>query len=213
MNHAITLVRVLPLAFMGRLGIAFVEITLAAVVVSGSVVLGHDLAAWRAWYWDPSTLRYWAPTAAPIATVPPAPLCPPSTTDEDLAFASSGGVDCVWFAARGDGAHLVVQTAGMAKTDVALVAPRDGLTHLRTFVPVDIPSPVLVVTGTTPDRASVFVFTWAVRGYTELLRASGQRIEVASGRGGWPAVTVTMPDGHLPRVHTYRWDGARYSEP
>ena len=69
MTYALTLVRLLPLAFFGRLAVALSEIAVAAVLVSGSVVLGHELNDWRAWYADPGTEHPWAPTPKPSATV------------------------------------------------------------------------------------------------------------------------------------------------
>ncbi len=60
-------VRVLPLPFLGRLATAFVEIALAAVILSGSVVVGHHLKAWRDWYAAPGITHPWAPTPAPSA--------------------------------------------------------------------------------------------------------------------------------------------------
>jgi hypothetical protein len=58
-------VRVLPLPFLGRLATAFVEITLAAVFLSGSVVVGHHLKTWRDWYAAPGITHPWAPTPSP----------------------------------------------------------------------------------------------------------------------------------------------------
>lgn len=37
--------------FVGRLATALVELTLAAVVLVGAIVVGHDLREWREWYW------------------------------------------------------------------------------------------------------------------------------------------------------------------
>ena len=54
---------VLPLS--ARLLIAFLEIALAVTVLSGSIVLGHELKDWRAWYYDPATEHPWAPTPKP----------------------------------------------------------------------------------------------------------------------------------------------------
>jgi hypothetical protein len=44
-------------SFAGRLVIAFVELTLAAVVVVGAIVVGHDLREWRDWY--PTAYHPW----------------------------------------------------------------------------------------------------------------------------------------------------------
>jgi len=60
---AVVLHRALP--FTGRLGIAFTEIVLAAAVLIGSVILGHDLKEWRDWFWDQETTHPWAPTPRP----------------------------------------------------------------------------------------------------------------------------------------------------
>ena len=73
MTHVAPLVRLLPLSLMGRLGVAFIEITLATMVISTAVVIGHDLKVWRAWYWDPSTIRYWQPTPVPTVVASPLP--------------------------------------------------------------------------------------------------------------------------------------------
>jgi hypothetical protein len=65
----VALLRLLPWAFFGRLIIAFTEITLAVFVVSSSIVVGHELKAWREWFWDPDTTRPWAPTPQPSPTM------------------------------------------------------------------------------------------------------------------------------------------------
>ncbi|HEY3217886.1 MAG TPA: hypothetical protein VGK15_02230 [Candidatus Limnocylindria bacterium] len=65
MAKALALMRLLPLPFFGRLTVAFLEIVIAGVVLSGSVVVGHALAEWRAWYGDPATEHPWAPTPQP----------------------------------------------------------------------------------------------------------------------------------------------------
>jgi hypothetical protein len=62
----IALVHVVPWAFFGRLSIAFVEIVLAAIILSTSIVLGHELRDWRTWYTDAE--HPWAPTRAPIVS-------------------------------------------------------------------------------------------------------------------------------------------------
>ncbi|MDO8506013.1 MAG: hypothetical protein Q7S41_00225 [Candidatus Limnocylindria bacterium] len=71
MIRILALVRLLPLGVARRLAIAFVEIVLAVVVLTGSVVVGHDLREWRTWYGDPGTAHAWAPTPAPTATAAP----------------------------------------------------------------------------------------------------------------------------------------------
>lgn len=67
MAAALTLVRALPVAFAGRCAVALAEIAIAAAILSGAVVVGHDLREWRAWYGDPATTHPWAPTAAPAS--------------------------------------------------------------------------------------------------------------------------------------------------
>ena len=54
-----------PWPFVGRLGIAFTEIVLAAAVLVGAVIIGHDLKEWRDWFWDQQTTHPWAPTPRP----------------------------------------------------------------------------------------------------------------------------------------------------
>ncbi len=84
MTSTIALVRLVPWVFLGRLGAAVAEIAVAAVIVSGSVVVGHALRDWRAWYGDPAVTHPWAPTVAPSATTAaattpsPAPAATPS---------------------------------------------------------------------------------------------------------------------------------------
>jgi len=65
MANALALTRLLPLPFFGRLARAFVEIVIAGLILSGSVVVGHWLAEWHAWYGDPATEHPWAPTPPP----------------------------------------------------------------------------------------------------------------------------------------------------
>lgn len=60
----------LPLPFAGRLTLALAEIVLAVAVLAGSVILGHELRAWRDWYWAPGTERLWAPTPRPSVSPP-----------------------------------------------------------------------------------------------------------------------------------------------
>ena len=62
-----TIVRHVPWAFIGRLGMAFAEIVLAGSTLVGSVILGHELRDWREWYADPGTEKFWAPTPKPSA--------------------------------------------------------------------------------------------------------------------------------------------------
>jgi hypothetical protein len=44
-------------SFVSRLVTAFVELTLAAAVVVGAIVVGHDLREWRDWY--PTAYHPW----------------------------------------------------------------------------------------------------------------------------------------------------------
>jgi hypothetical protein len=56
-------------AFAGRLAIAFAELTLAAVVIVGAIVVGHDLREWRDWY--PNSYHPWlGEQPAPEVTEP-----------------------------------------------------------------------------------------------------------------------------------------------
>ena len=219
------LVRLLPLAFLGRLGVAFVEITLAALVISTSVVVGHDLKQWRAWYWDPSTLRPWMPTpsptpiasaapvpvvihvAVPVTAMPatPAPACGVSSGDEELVFARSGlsGAECVWLDHLDDGTHLRVAVNGFAVRDLGVVAPPSGGVSVRVYAPAAWQEPVVVVVA--PE--SVLVFSWQGRGIIEFLRAGGDHIGLASDTGGWPRVNVMQPGG----MRSYRWNGASFA--
>ena len=69
MQAAETLVHLFPWSFTRRLTSALVEIVLAAVLLSTSVVVGHELRDWRGWYADHT--KPWAPTPRP--TTSPAP--------------------------------------------------------------------------------------------------------------------------------------------
>lgn len=69
MSSVVALVGALPWAFFGRVTTALVEIALAAVLLSASVVIGHELRDWRGWYADHTKL--WAPTPRPTATLAP----------------------------------------------------------------------------------------------------------------------------------------------
>jgi hypothetical protein len=44
-------------SFGGRLITAFVELALAAAVIAGAIVVGHDLREWRDWY--PTAYHPW----------------------------------------------------------------------------------------------------------------------------------------------------------
>lgn len=46
--------------FAGRLVIAFVELALAAAVIAGAIIVGHDLREWRDWY--PTAYHPWTDT-------------------------------------------------------------------------------------------------------------------------------------------------------
>jgi hypothetical protein len=63
----IAVARHVPWSFFGRLGLAFAEIVLAAATLVGSVILGHELKAWRDWMSDPGTVNIWGPTPKPTA--------------------------------------------------------------------------------------------------------------------------------------------------
>ena len=66
MQSLATLVRLIPWGFFGRLTTALVEIVLAAVLHSSSIVVGHELRDWRTWYADAN--HPWAPTAQPTVS-------------------------------------------------------------------------------------------------------------------------------------------------
>jgi hypothetical protein len=65
-STVVTLVRAVPWAFFARLATAFVEIVIAAVILSTSIVMGHELRDWRTFYADAS--HPWAPTHAPAVS-------------------------------------------------------------------------------------------------------------------------------------------------
>ena len=69
MSNVVALVGALPWGFFSRVTTAFVEVALAAVLLSASVVVGHELRDWRGWYADHTHL--WAPTQRPTATPVP----------------------------------------------------------------------------------------------------------------------------------------------
>ena len=54
-------------SFGGRLVIAFVELTLAAAVIVGAIVGGHELREWRDWY--PSAYHPWLDDQRPTTEV------------------------------------------------------------------------------------------------------------------------------------------------
>jgi hypothetical protein len=55
------------LSFVDRLVIAFVELTLAAAVIIGSIVVGHELREWREYY--PTAYHPWLQTPTPATEV------------------------------------------------------------------------------------------------------------------------------------------------
>jgi hypothetical protein len=55
------------LSFVDRLVIAFVELALAAAVIVGAIVVGHELREWREWY--PQAHHPWLETPAPATEV------------------------------------------------------------------------------------------------------------------------------------------------
>jgi hypothetical protein len=54
-------------SFGGRLVTAFVELTLAAAVILGAIVVGHDLREWRDWY--PTAYHPWLDVQRPTTEV------------------------------------------------------------------------------------------------------------------------------------------------
>lgn len=69
MSSVVALLGALPWPWFGRLATALVEIVLAAVLLSSSVVAGHELRDWRTWYADAN--HPWAPTARPTVSAAP----------------------------------------------------------------------------------------------------------------------------------------------
>jgi hypothetical protein len=53
--------------FVGRLVTAFVELTLAAAVIVGAIVVGHELRGWRDWY--PNAYHPWLDGQRPTTEV------------------------------------------------------------------------------------------------------------------------------------------------
>jgi hypothetical protein len=53
--------------FFGRVATALVELTLAAAVIVGAIVVGHDLREWRDWY--PSVYHPWRDAPRPLFEV------------------------------------------------------------------------------------------------------------------------------------------------
>jgi hypothetical protein len=54
-------------SFVGRLVTAFVELTLAAAVIVGAIVGGHELREWRDWY--PNAYHPWLDDQRPTTEV------------------------------------------------------------------------------------------------------------------------------------------------
>jgi hypothetical protein len=54
-------------SFGGRLVTAFVELTLATVVIVGAIVVGHELREWRDWY--PNAYHPWLEGQRPTTEV------------------------------------------------------------------------------------------------------------------------------------------------
>ncbi|HYK98214.1 MAG TPA: hypothetical protein VEU77_07450 [Candidatus Acidoferrales bacterium] len=203
MSIVAPLVRLLPLPFIGRLARAFMEIVLATLVISTSVVVGHGLTAWRAWYWDPSTIRHWGATPTPDALTR---SCPGADGDQ-LAFARPIGPQCVWLSARPDGTHLVIGSGGVDRTDLGVIAAQRATADVRVYSPSTWTEPVVVATGGVTSATSLVVFTWQQRGVLELLRVGGERIAVADDTGGWPRLSVMTEGG----MRMYRWTGATFA--
>ncbi len=234
MSSTIALVRRLPWALLERLAIASVEVAVAATILSGSVVIGHALRDWRAWYWDPATTHPWAPTPLPretagaaaasapatpvsVAAAPrpaptPTPPCHPSAPGEMLAFANpvATGADCVWLAPRADGTHLVVASWGVAPTDLGVVGAPQEVPSVRVYTPDTWGAPVLVtVSAANAGGGEVLVLTWRSGDVMPLLRTNGRVVDVAADPAGWPRVRVARSDG----PKTYAWNGRTYSSP
>lgn len=56
-------------AFVSRLTMALTELAVAAAIIVGAVVVGHDLREWRIWYHGRPDY-FEPPPAAPAATEP-----------------------------------------------------------------------------------------------------------------------------------------------
>ena len=65
--RASVVVRAAATPFVGRLVTAFVELTLAAAVIVGAIVVGHDLREWRDWY--PNAYHPWLDDPRPTTEV------------------------------------------------------------------------------------------------------------------------------------------------
>jgi len=202
-THLLTLVRLMPVGFISRLAIALVEITLACALMSTSIIVGHQLQTWRAWYWDPQTTHPWAPTPTPDAVTR---ACPGADYDQ-LAFARPIGAQCVWFSPQDDGTHLVV-AADATKTDLGVLARQRVTATVKVYSPTSWSDPVVVASGAMASTTSIVVFTWEQRHVVELLRVGGERVDIANDAGGWPRVSVMMPGG----MRMYRWTGASFAQ-
>jgi hypothetical protein len=231
MTHALALVRLLPWPFLGRLSVALCEITAATVVLCGSVVVGHFLAEWRAWYGDPATGHSWAPSAKPSAAAAvvamPAvaipvgntlrsTLCRPSTGERLVLEhpAGNGASDCVKTVSRTDGTHLVIETYTGAVGDFGVIAMPSAAPAMHLFAPSAWSSPVLVMTGApTANAGLVIVLSWQGRAPIELFRGTGQNVDIATDASGWPRITLRSMDalGHSTTA-TYAWSGVGFGE-
>jgi hypothetical protein len=232
MTNALSLVRLLPWPFFGRVAVALCEITAATVILCGSVVVGHFHGEWRAWYSDTGTGHPWAPSAKPPATVAalamPAVAIPIGITQRSTVCraingerlvlehpAGNGASDCVKTVSRMDGTHLVIETFTGAVGDFGVIAMPNAAPAMRVFAPSAWSSPVLVITGAPAVNAGmVIVLSWQGRAPIELFRGFGQNVDVATDASGWPRITVRSEDllGH-PRTATYAWSGAGFGEP
>jgi hypothetical protein len=56
-------------SIFSRLAMALTELTVAAAILVGAIVVGHDLREWRTWYHGRPDY-YEPPPAAPAATEP-----------------------------------------------------------------------------------------------------------------------------------------------
>lgn len=65
MRESAVVDRAMP--FIGRLVTAFVELVLAAAVVVGAIVVGHELREWRDWY--PNAYHPWTDGARSASEV------------------------------------------------------------------------------------------------------------------------------------------------